>query len=143
MAKLTESYLRKIIKEELNKAIKESDGYGIFKQEPPTGTTQLSNDEIAVLVIIGELMSSGSDITQSAIQRHYRTVAGRSNQRHYRTVAGRSNGTVDSKKFQQSLMSLVNKKFVERDEFGFSTTAEGDNEIRNIGNHPVTKFLYR
>ena len=131
MAKLTESYLRKIIKEELNKAIKESDGYGIFKQEPPTGTTQLSNDEIAVLVIIGELMSSGSDITQSAIQRHYRTVA------------GRSNGTVDSKKFQQSLMSLVNKKFVERDEFGFSTTAEGDNEIRNIGNHPVTKFLYR
>ena len=131
MARLTESVLRKIIKEELNKVIKESDGYEIFKQEPPTGTTQLSNDEIAVLAVIGQLESDGSDITQRAIQRYYRQVA------------NRSNGTVDGKKFQQSLMSLVNKKFVEDDGFGFIITAEGDNELRNIGNHPVTKFLYR
>ena len=108
--KLTESMLRNIIKQELKKVIKESDGYEIFKQEPPTGTTNLSNDEVGVLVVIEELMNDGSDITQSAIERYYRTVA------------GRSNGTVDSKKFKTSLMSLVNKGFVEHDEFGFSTT---------------------
>lgn len=129
--KLTESALRKIVKEELLKIVKESDGYEVFKQEPPTGKTSLSNDEIAVLAVIGELMSDGSDITQSAIEKYYRTVA------------GRSNGTVDSKKFKLSLMSLLNKKLVERDEFGFSTTEAGDNELRNVGNHPVTKFLFR
>ncbi len=129
--KLTESMLRTIIKEELKKVLKESDGYEIFKQEPPTGTTDLSNDEVGVLVVIEELMNDGSDITKSAIERYYRTVA------------GRSNGTVDSKKFLISLKSLMNKGFVEHDEFGFSTTDAGANEVRNIGNHPVTKFLYR
>jgi len=129
MARLTESYLRKIIKEELNKAIKESDGYGIFTQKPPTGTTELSNDEIAVLAVIGELESDGSDITKSAIRRYYGKVA------------GRSNGTVDGKKFEQSLMRLVNKNFIKDDRFGFIITAEGDDELRNIGNHPVTNFL--
>ena len=130
--KLTESMLRTIIKEELKKVIRESDdGYGVFKQEPRTGKTELSNDEIAVLAVVGELMSDGNDITQSRIERYYRTVA------------RRSNGTVDSKKFKQSLMSLLNKKFIERDEFGFSTTEAGDNEMLNIGNHPITRFLYR
>ena len=128
--KLTESQLRNIIKEELKKVLKESDGYEVFKQEPPTGTTNLSNEEFAVLAVIGELMSDGSDITKSAIEKYYRTVA------------GRSNGTVDSKKFLESLKSLMSKKLVERDEWGINATEAGDNELRNAHNHPVNKFLF-
>ena len=131
--KLTQSMLRTIIKEELKKALKESDGYSgyeIFRREPPTGTTNLSNDEYAVLAVIGELMSDGSDITKSAIERYYRTVA------------GRSNGMVDSKKFLESLKSLMSKKLVERDEWGINATEAGDNELRNAHNHPVNKFLF-
>lgn len=76
--KLTQSMLRTIIKEELKKVLKESDGYEVFKKGP-TPDIQLSNEEYAVLYAVSLESEAGDDVPYGAITDWYRTVSRKSN----------------------------------------------------------------
>jgi len=138
MAKITESQLRSIIKQELENIIKENDGYETFKQAPRTSGTSLTNNQFAVLAAIGELMEEGSDILGNQIKGYYIDIA------------NRSNGmveVVDNKELGNILNNLLNQNFIEIDKIGekkvYFTTEKGDEVLASNTNHPVNKLLFK
>lgn len=132
--KLTESQLRNIIKQELKKVIKESDGYEVFKKGSPPDI-QLSNEEYAVLYAVSLEGEAGDDITYPVIADWYRTVSRKSNGMLKPTGFDVRGKTPDFLK--DIVNTLIEKGVLAGSPEGFYTTNDGDMILTSNRNQAV------
>ena len=127
--KLTESYLRKIVKEELKKVL-------IKEEQEVEQIGGLSNAELGAL----EALSFQQEY---AARKHYGSASAYAVKKLYDAMVARSNGMLPPVKiFRPILASLVEKGFAAIDEEGFYYTTEaGDDLLYDNGQHPILNLL--
>lgn len=128
--KLTESYLRKIVKEELTKVLEEEQQIG-----------ELSDVELGVL----EALSYQQEYASGSYEY---TASASAIKKLYDAMVARSNGMLQpvlNKDFKTILVSLIQKGFIgtgEGEQKGrFYTTEAGDDILENNANHPIINLI--
>ena len=127
--KLTESYLRKIVKEELKKVL-------VKEEQEVEQVGGLSNAELGALDAL-------SFQQEYAARDHYGSASAYAVKKLYDAMAARSNGMLPPVKiFRPILAGLVNKGYAEIDEDGFYYVTEAGNDLLiDNGRHPILNLL--
>lgn len=121
--KLTESYLRKVIKEELKKVL-------VKEQQEVEQNGGLSNVELGVLDTV-------SFVQNYAANNHFGSASANAIQKDYNALAARSNGLLSPvTDIRPILAGLVQKGFIAMEDRLYYTTETGNNMLMD-NDHPV------